>query len=215
MALSKAQIREILSAAGVDSEHLSEAVNKITDGHLASIEALREEVSGLKEEVANYKGEAEKLPAVQKELDDLKEEVAADAKEREGKDYDKLKEEFEQYKTDIENKAVRASKEAAYVEILKDAGIPEKHHAKILKYSDVDGIELDDKGKAKNAKELLKSVQEEWGDHVETVKTEGAKTETPPANNGGTKKTKEEILNIQNTAERQQAMIDNAELFGL
>lgn len=203
--------RKALSAMGIESEKIDSIINM----HIEVTDDLKGQIETLEKDVKTYKADAEKLPGVQKELDDLKAQVEADTKEREGKDYDKLKEEFEQYKTDVENKAVRASKEAAYVEILKDAGIPEKHHAKILKYSDVDGIELDDKGKAKNAKELLKSVQEEWGDHVETVKTEGAKTETPPANNGGTKKTKEEIMNIQNTAERQQAMIENAELFGL
>ena len=203
--------RKALSAMGIESEKIDSIINM----HIEVTDDLKGQIETLEKDVKTYKADAEKLPGVQKELDDLKAQVEADTKEREGKDYDKLKQEFEQYKTDIENKAVRASKEAAYVEILKDAGIPEKHHAKILKYSDVDGIELDDKGKAKNAKELLKSVQEEWGDHVETVKTEGAKTETPPANNGGTKKTKEEIMNIQNTAERQQAMIDNPELFGL
>ena len=65
MALTKAKVREILSAAGVDSEHSHDAVEAIIDGHLSSIEALREEV-------AKYKEEAEKLPAVQKELDGFK-----------------------------------------------------------------------------------------------------------------------------------------------
>ena len=65
MALTKAQVREILSAAGVTSENMSEAVDKIIDGHLTSVNALREDV-------AKYKADAEKLPTVQKELDDMK-----------------------------------------------------------------------------------------------------------------------------------------------
>lgn len=203
--------RKALSAMGIESEKIDSIINM----HIEVTDDLKGQIETLEKDVKTYKADAEKLKDVQKELDDLKAQVEADTKEREGKDYDKLKQEFEQYKQDVENKAVRASKEAAYKEILKDAGIPEKHYAKILKYSDIDSIELDDKGKAKNAKELLKDVKEEWGDHAETKETEGAKTETPPANNGGTGKTKEEIMAIKDTAERQKAMVENADLFGL
>ena len=214
MSLSKAKVREILSAANVDADHMDEAVKAIIDGNVTSIEALREEIASLKESVAKYKEEAGKLPGVQKELDTLKEQIATDAKNREGKDYDKLKEEFDNYKTEVENKAVRTAKEAAYKEILKDAGIPEKHYAKILKYSDVDGVELDDNGKIKGAGEILKSIKDEWSDHIEQSGTKGADVQTPPESNGNGK-TKAEIMAIKDTKERQAAIAENPELFGL
>lgn len=202
--------RKALSAMGLESEK----IDSIIAMHTEVTDDLRGQVETLEKEVKSYKANAGKLEAAEKELKELKEQVATDAKNREGKDYDKLKEEFENYKTEIENKAVRASKEAAYKEILKDAGIPEKHFAKVLKYSDVDGVELDDNGKIKDAKELLKSIKDEWSDHIETSDKKGADVQTPPANTGSGK-TKEEIMNIKDTAERQQAMIENPDLFGI
>ena len=65
MALTKAKVKEILSKAGVEAENMDAAVDSILNGHIASIDALREERDG-------YKKDAERLPDVQKELDDLK-----------------------------------------------------------------------------------------------------------------------------------------------
>lgn len=203
--------RKALAAMGIESEKIDSIINmhtEVTDDLKGQIETLENEVKG-------YKADAEKHTATETELKELKEQVAAEAKEREGKDYDKLKEEFDNYKKEQENKAIRASKEAAYKDVLKDAGIPEKHYAKILKYSDVDGVELDDNGKIKDSKELLKSIKEEWKEEVETEGARGAETPKPPANNGGSSMTKEEIMDIKDTAERQKAMVEHAELFGL
>ena len=203
MALSKARVKEILSEAGADAEKIADAVEKIISGHAATIEALKEERD-------SYKEQAEKMPDLQKELDGLKKNAA------DGKDYQTLKQEFEDYKKQVEAEKVRGAKEEAYKQILKDAGIPARHFAKILKYSDVDGMELDEEGKAKNAKELMKSVKEEWGDHIETTKTEGAKTPNPPGGTGSkTTMTREEIRSIQDPIARQKAMAENPSLFGL
>ena len=98
MALTKVKVREILSTAGVDADHMSEAVNAIIDGHVASIDALREENGNLKAELKTANEKADKLDGVQKELDDLKKQNEDDAKAREGKDYDALKKEFDDYK---------------------------------------------------------------------------------------------------------------------
>ena len=65
MALTNAQVREILSEYGVPAENLKSAADRIIQGHVASIDALRETVDG-------YKQDAEKLADVQKELDALK-----------------------------------------------------------------------------------------------------------------------------------------------
>ena len=173
MALTKAQVREILSAAGVEADKISEAVSKIIDGHTASIEALREERDNLKVEAA-------KVATLEKENADLKDKVSG----YEGKDYDALKKEYEEYKTSVANKEARAKKEAAYTKVLRDAGINERHFAKIIKYSDVDGLELDDEGKLTNAKDVLKTVKQEWSDHIESVSVSGAKSTNPPAEGG-------------------------------
>ena len=178
---------------------MSDAVDKIIAGHTASIEALREERD-------SYKAKAEKTDALETENAKLKE----DAKAYADKDYDKLKAEYDQFKSDVANKEVRSKKEAAFRALLKDAGIADRHHPKIVKYSseDIDGIELDEKGNAKNAKDLLKSIKEEWSDHAETSEVSGAKTATPPKSTGGATKTKDEIMQIKDTSERQAALMD-------
>lgn len=195
MALTNKQVREILSKAGVSEENMSSAVSEIISGHTASIEALREERDTLKNQLAEKS-------TVEEDNAKLKDQLS----KYEGKDYDALKKEFDDYKKDIANKETRAKKEAAYAKVLKDAGIAEKHHAFVIKYSDVDSMELDDKGELVNAKDILENVKKEFGDHIPTVKVEGAKTPTPPENVGGkTVKTKEEIMAIKDTAERQKA----------
>ena len=208
MALTKAQVREILSAAGVTSENMSEAVDKIIDGHVTSVNALREDV-------AKYKADAEKLPTVQKELDDMKTNTNDSWKEK----YDNLKGEFDKYKNDVQAKETKAAKEAAYRAILKDANLSEKGIEKAVKYAEWDKIELGADGKLKNANDHIKAVREEWAEYVTTTTTTGAKTSTPPVNNGGAKLTKAEIYAKDehgryklSTAERQKALAENPEL---
>lgn len=211
--------RKDLIAMGLEAE----TVERLVEMNSKSVAFLKDRIAELEEEgkkASQYKKDAENLKNVQKELDELKAKVEADTKEREGKDYEKLKKEFDEYKAEQERKAERQAKETAYMEILKDAGIPEKHWKKILKYSDVDGVELDDKGKVKTAKEILKSVKEEWSDHIETTQTQGAEIQTPPSNNGGTKMTKSEIFKrdekgnfVLSSDEREKAIAENMSEF--
>ena len=200
--------RKMLSAMGIEAEK----IEQIVEGNAESLAGLNEQIDKLKADVQKYKTEAEKVAGLQKDLETARKE-AETAKNR-GEEYEKLKKEYEDYKAEVERKAVRAEKEAAYKEILKDAGIAEKHWAKILKYSDVDGVELDEKGKITTAKEILKEVKEEWSDHIEKEDKSGVNTPTPPANNGGSKMTKEEIMKIKDTNARQKAISENHELFG-
>lgn len=177
MALTKAQVREILSAAGVDSEHMADATDKIINGHTDSINALRDEISGLKDEVTKYKADADKLPSVQKAYDELKASSDTD------KDYDKLKEEFDQYKADVEATKTKTAKTEAFKAILRDAGIDSKRIDTIVKVSAeaIESVELDDAGKAKNAKDISKTVETEWADFKVIEGKQGAHTPTPPA----------------------------------
>ena len=185
MALTKAQVREILSAAGVTSENMSEAVDKIIDGHVTSVNALREDV-------AKYKADAEKLPTVQKELDDMKANTNDSWKEK----YDNLKGEFDKYKTDVLEKETHNKKVEAYKAILKDSNLSEKGIEKAIKYADWSKIELDADGKLKGANDHIKAVREEWAEYVTTTTTTGAKTSTPPANNPAKNYTTAEIKNM-------------------
>ena len=209
MALTKAQVREILSAAGVTSENMSEAVDKIIDGHVTSVNALREDI-------AKYKADAEKLPIVQKELDDMKANTNDSWKEK----YDKLKGEFDKYKGDIEAKETKANKEKAVRAFYESKGITGKNLEIAMRGSraEIDGIELDG-DKIKDASTLDALVKGDFSGLVATTTTKGANTANPPANNGGTKLTKAEIYARDehgryklSTAERQKALAENPEL---
>src|SRR5699024_6665472 len=126
--------------------------------------------------------------------------------------YEAIKEEFEGYKTEQTKKESHAAKEKAYRALLQEAGVSEKRLESVLKVSDVDSVELDDKGAIKGADKLTESIKSEWADFITTTETRGANTSNPPANNG-VAKTKEQIMGIKDTAERQRAIAQNLNLF--
>lgn len=194
--------RKFLTALGIEAEKIDEIINAHT-----------ETVDGLKATIAEYKANAEKLPGVQKELNDLKE---ANGKDSYKVKYEAVKEDFENYKKDVAAKETKATKSNAYRTLLKEAGVSEKRIDAVLKVSDVDSIELDEKGAIKDSASLKKSIVDEWADFIEKSDVKGANVANPPTGNGGgTKKTKEEIYAIKDPAERQQAILDNRELFGI
>jgi len=195
--------RKFLSALGIEDDKVDEIISAHTDT-----------VNALKEQRDTYKADAEKLPAVQKELDDLKA-----AAEKNGKDaykvkYDALKEDFDKFKADLKEKEKHARKEDAYRALLEEVGISDKRIKSVLKVSNVDSVEFDDEGKVKDADALKKSISEEWADFIVQKETTGAKTATPPAGSGKVYKSKDEIMAIKDTKERQNAIAENHTLFG-
>lgn len=165
-------------------------------------------VDPMKDDIAKYKADADKLESVQKELDDLK------AATKDGGDYAKLKKEFDDYKAATEAEKTATAKKAALTRVAKDAGLSEAGIAKVVKYSDYSAIELNDDGEVKEPAALIKSLRDEWPEHVVKARTDGANTAHPPANTGGGKMTKDEIMNIQDVETRQRAIAENHELFG-
>ena len=193
--------RKMLKAMGIEDEKVEQI-----------IEAHTETVTALKDERDAYKADAEKLPTVQKELDELK---ATDGKEDTYKvKYDALKEEFNSFKQEQEEKETRIKKEQAYKTLLQEAGVSEKRIDAVLKVSDVDSIEFDENGTVKDADTLKKGIATEWEDFIVHKETQGTQTSTPPSGSGKVYKSKEEIMSIKDTAERQQAISENHELFG-
>jgi len=154
-----------------------EKIGEIMNAHLAVVNEIKEERDQLKADSA-------KLAKIEKELETAKEEVEKFKSGDWENKYNSLKGEYDTFKTDTETKAVKAAKEAAYKQMLIDAGVSEKRIATVLKVSDVDAIELDGDGKIKGIEQLTESVQKEWADFIPTVKEEGAATPKPPANDG-------------------------------
>ena len=193
--------RKMLKAMGIEEEKIDQI-----------IEAHSETVDSLKADRDNYKKDADQLKSVREELDELKAKGDDGWKEK----HDKLKGDFDTYKKDVEAKETHNKKVNAYRTILKDAGLSEKGIEKAIKYAEWDKIELEADGKLKGASDHIKSVKEEWAEYVTTTTTTGAKTSTPPANNGtGTGKTKEEIMAIKDGGLRRAEMAKNPHLFGL
>lgn len=186
--------RKFLSALGIEEEKAEQI-----------IAAHSETVDGLKTERDNYKKDAEQLPAVQRELDSFKEAAKQNEKDPYKVKYEALKEEYDDFKTGIEAKETAAKKEAAYKQLLKDAGVSEKRIDAVLKVSDLESVELDEEGKIKEAAKLTAAIKTEWADFITTESAKGAAVATPPASAPGAVKTKKEIMEIQDTAERQKA----------
>lgn len=161
--------REFLTALGIEKEK-----------HQAIIDAHTETTDALKAERDRYKADADKLPKVQEDL------KKAQAAAKDSGEYDKLKKEFDDYKADVASKEALAAKKAAFQKVAKDAGLTEAGIAKAAKYQDYTKIELDEKGEIKDAKDLMKTIKEEWPEHVAKKETKGAETPNPPeGGNGG------------------------------
>lgn len=92
------------------------------------------------------------------------------------------------YKAQQTKKDTRATKAAAYKQLLKDNGVLEKHFDRVVKMTgaDIDALELDENGKVKDAKKFMDSQKDVWGDFVATTTTTGAKVDTPPTSYAGT-----------------------------
>lgn len=180
------------------------------------IEAHTDTVDGLKADVSKYKTDAEKLSIVQKELDELKAKGDDGWKEK----HDKLKDEFDKYKGDVEAKETRANKEKAVRAFYESKGITGKNLEIAMRGSraEIDGIELDG-GKIKDASTIDALVKGDFSGLVATTTKKGADTANPPANNGGDKLTKADIYKkddkgryVMSTAERQKALAENPDL---
>lgn len=203
--------RKFLAALGIESEK----IDQIVEANAESLADIQDKLAKANAELKEAKSKAETLPEVQKKYDDLLAQVEADNKAREGKDYDALKEEFDKYKAEVQEKAVKSAKEKALRDLLSDMKVSDKGTSMIMKYMGVSGIELDEEGKLKDAASIKKAVKEDWSDYIPTVETKGADTKTPPTDGkgGGVAKTRDEIMAIKDTTARQQAIAENLELF--
>ena len=197
-----AMTRKFLKAMGIEEEKIEQI-----------IEAHTETVNALKEERDKFKGDAEKLPKVQKELDELKAKGDDGWKEK----HDKVKKEYDNYKNEVTAKESKAIKEKAVRAFYEEKGITGKNLEIAMRGSraEIDGIEMDG-DKIKDTASLTALVEGDFSALVSTTTTKGANTATPPANNGGkTGKTKEEIMAIRDPAVRQAEIAKNPEAFGL
>ena len=98
--------RKFLSALGIEADKVDEIIS-----------AHAETVEGLKEQIAQFKADAEQLPKVKEELEKAK------AAAKDGGEYEKLKSEFDKYKADVAAEKTLAAKKTALQKVAKDAGL--------------------------------------------------------------------------------------------
>lgn len=210
--------RRMLTAMGIEADKIDE----IIAAHTESIEALKAQRD-------EYKADADKYSAVSAELEGLKKKTEADGTfeqkyndlvaEREEADkkatakYEKLKGEFDKFKADAETQQTVARKKTAYRDILQSIGVSPKRLDAVLRLANLDSVQFDENGALANEDDLKKTAAEEWSDYIVTESQLGAETEKPPQSNGG-KMSKEDILKIKDTSQRQKAIAENHELFG-
>ena len=182
--------RKFLKAMDLDEDKITQ----IIDAHQSTIDEIAAERDALKADVAKYKGEAERLGAVEKDL--LKAQAKLEDADKTAEKLKALQDEFNTYKADVDAKATQSAKEKAYKELLKQAGVSDKRFDSIIKVSDLSKIELEKDGTVKDAKTIVEGIKSEWADFVVTEGKKGTDTPKPPANNPAKNYTREDIKHM-------------------
>ena len=177
-----------------------EKEQQIMEGHIAVTDGLKDKIEGLQ-------AEADKAADLQKQLDGIS--GGEDFKAK----YEKEHQAFEDFKKQTASDAEMTAVKAAYRKMLIGEGISEKRIDAIMKVTDFKNMKRDKDGNLDNADALKKTIAEEWGEFKTTVTQKGAEVSKPPQTGKATK-TKDEIMAIKDTAERQKAIAENHELFG-
>ena len=141
MALKRADIRTILENPETSNDDKAKAI----------LDALHKETDELKDQL-----DAEKAARTQAEKD---RDAANGGKQA-------AEQELTDYKAQQTQKDTRATKAAAYKQLLKDNGVLEKHFDRVVKMTgaDIDALELDENGKVKDAKKFMDSQKDVWND---------------------------------------------------
>lgn len=168
--------RKMLSAMGIEDEKIDQIIT-----------AHREVVDALKEEKDGFEADAKKVPGLEKQVTDLKKQIekSGEGETETQKELDKVKKEFEDYKSGVAAKETAAKKKSLYSEKLKEAGISEKWIPKILRFADIDGLELTEDGKLKDEK-IVDNIKTEYADYIVEQGKDGAPPAKPPKSEGGT-----------------------------
>lgn len=206
--------RSDLAALGIEPEK----IQTLIDWHM-------ETVKGLQAEIDRSKDTNDKLTSVQAELDKVKKDLetanatieAASKDDYKGK-YEATSKELELLKNEAAAKKLATAKETALTGHLKKLGYSERATRLIIRNGFANDVEIDDSGKATNLDSVTSTIQadSDFSGFTPKVTDNNHEPATPPQNTGGKKAiTKDEIMAIRNTAERQQKIAENPELFGI
>ncbi len=182
--------RKMLEGMGISAE----AIEAIVEANSSSLSAIKAERDSLKLENERLSGE------LSSKEQDFKAEI------------DKVRKEYEDFKTETTAKAVRGEKEKLYSEFLVANDIPQARVGAILRLTDFDAIEVED-GKLKDEKKLKGIIEKEWADYIMKTNVGDDTPAHPPAKNGVSGMTKEDILKIKDPVERQNKIKEHIDLF--
>lgn len=188
--------RKLLKGMGLSEEQIDTIIGE----HVETTDALKGRIQNLENDLKD-------LPALK-----AKAEAAGDPENWKGK-HDELKQQFDAYRAEVAGKEETARLKTAYKALLSEENVDEKRHDAILRVTDFSKLKFEKDGTLKDAEALKNAIRDEWSAFVVTQGKRGANVATPPAN-APAKKTREEIMAIKDTTERQKAMAENHELFG-
>ena len=203
--------RRLLKSMGLNEEQ----EDQIIEAHLSVVDALKEDRD-------NLKAEAEKSKRLQARVDELEALANGDSEspykvkyEKLEAEREKLQKEFDDYKAGIEHEHEVSAKKDAFRSLLKEIGISEKRIDTIIRATpEIDElVSLDKDGAIKDKAKVSDKVKGEWADFIVTSEDRKQTPENPPSNSGG-RMTKEQIMEIKDTAARQKAIAENDDLFG-
>ncbi len=163
--------RKYLASLGLENDKID-----------AIIEAHTEVTDALKADITKYKAEADKISGLKKQVEEAKQHKADADKFK--ADYEAEKAAHDKLKSDNAVQAETAKKTAALKKLLKDSGFHEKGLDKIVKYTNLSSLELDENGNFKDAEKITADIEGEWGEFKgKTEKFEHIPGNQP--NNGG------------------------------
>ena len=203
--------RKLLKSMGLSEDQ----EDQIIEAHLSVVDALKEDRDSLKTE-------AEKSKRLQARVDELEAIANGDTEspykakyEKLEAEHEKLQTEFNDYKAGIQHEHEVSAKKDAFRSLLKEIGISEKRIDTIIRATpEIDElVTLDKDGAIKDKSKLSEKVKGDWSDFIVTSEDRKQTPENPPSNSGG-RMTKEQIMEIKDTAARQKAIAENHDLFG-
>ena len=204
--------RKALKAMGLTDEQIDSVIEMHTDtvsglkDKLEVAENNGKDVEKLTAEVEKYKNELEKANKSITESEKLKEQ------------YENTKSEYEKYKGEIAAKEMKTAKEKAVREYYKSKGINDDNMSIAMRgsRSEIDAMELDEKGKIKDTKVFDELIKGDYAKLISHTEVKGVQTQVLPPNATNKKvMTWEDIDKIKDVKERQQAMYENREALGI
>lgn len=165
-------IKQILKNAGLEES----VVNSLA-------ETINAEIPKEFVKKDQYNKKVQLIDSMQEQINDF-EAKASNVKEDEYKaKYEALVGEFDQYKADIENKEVLATKSSLLKDKLKESGISNPKLVDLLaKEFDVNSLEVEE-GNIKDWENVLNPIKENYSDFFAVETTAGVEPNTPPQNN--------------------------------